>query len=156
MRMAALLFAATVALAPVAQAEAPTMQHARGTFDVTVTPVPPAEGAPAYGHMRLSIAKTFHGDIRGTSSGEMLGSQGPENSGAYVALEVVTGTLGGRSGTFALAHRGLMDAGATELSIVVVPGSGTGELTGLTGTFDLKIEGGEHRYDLSYTLPGAE
>ena len=153
MRVAAFALAAFMAFTPAVQAQAQTMQHARGTFDVTVTPVPPAEGAPAYGHMRLSIAKTFHGDIEGTSSGEMLGSQGPENSGAYVALEVVTGTLGGRSGAFALAHRGLMDAGATELSIVVVPGSGTGELTGLAGTFDLKIEGGEHRYDLSYTLP---
>ena len=156
MRIAALFAAALVAFAPAVLAETPTMQHARGTFDVTVTPVPPVEGAPAYGHMRLSIAKTFHGDIQGTSSGEMLGSQGPEDSGAYVALEVVTGTLGGRSGTFGLAHRGLMDAGATELSIVVVPGSGTGELTGLAGTFELKIEGGEHRYDLSYTLSGGE
>ncbi|RZJ32418.1 MAG: DUF3224 domain-containing protein, partial [Brevundimonas sp.] len=97
--------------------------------------------------------KTFHGGIEGTGEGEMLGIMGPEQSGAYAALERVRGTLDGRTGTFALIHRGVMDKGAQELLITVVPGSGTGELTGLTGVFHLTIEGGEHRYNLEYSLP---
>jgi hypothetical protein len=74
-------------------------------------------------------------------------------SGAYVALERVEGTLDGRHGSFALVHRGLVDDGAQDLAIIVAPGSGAGELAGLAGTFHLTIEGGEHRYDLEYSLP---
>lgn len=133
--------------------EAPMTRHATGTFDVSITPVqPPGDAAPD-NPGRMTLSKTFHGGIAGTAEGEMLGIMGPEQSGAYVAMERVRGTLDGRTGTFALVHRGLMDKGAQDLLITVVPGSGTGELTGLTGVFHLTIEGGEHRYDLEYNLP---
>ncbi len=124
--------------------------HARGVFEVTLTPQTAAEGDPLG---RLTIDKRFHGDIDGTSIGQMLAVQTAlENSAGYVALERVTGTLHGRDGTFALQHNGLMARGVQELSIVVVPDSGTGQLTGLTGSLTLEIINGQHRYDLTYTL----
>lgn len=128
-------------------------RHATGTFDVSITPVQPAEGAAPDIPGRMTLAKTFHGGLSGTGEGEMLGLMGPEQSGGYVALERVRGTLDSHTGTFALIHRGIMDKGAQELLITVVPGSGTGDLAGLAGVFHLTIEGGEHRYDLEYTLP---
>ena len=127
-------------------------RHATGTFDVSITPVPSAEGAAPDVPGRMILSKTFHGGIDGGAEGEMLGLMGPDRSGAYVALERVRGTLDGRAGTFALVHRGIMDRGAQELLVTVVPGSGTGDLTGLTGVFHLTIAGGEHRYDLEYNL----
>jgi len=136
--------------APQAPAET---RHARGTFDVTITPVQPGSDAAPDAPGRMTLAKTFHGDLTGTGVGEMLATMAPGASGAYVAMERVTGTLDGREGSFALVHRGLMDKGAQDLLITVVPGSGTGGLAGITGVFHLTIEGGEHRYDLAYSLP---
>jgi len=129
------------------------MMHARGSFEVVITPVKPPEGAPADLPGRMTLAKTFEGDLKGTSAGEMLAVMGPDKSGAYVALERVTGSLNGRQGSFALVHRGVMDKGAQELLITVVPGSGTGGLTGIEGVFHLTIEGKLHRYDLDYSVP---
>ena len=142
--------AAALAVTPALPVQEPVMRHARGTFDVAITPIAPGPDDPAgYGRMRL--AKTFQGDFEGTGAGEMLATLEGQ-SGAYVAMERVEGTIDGRRGGFAMAHRGVMDAGAQDLTITVVPGSGTGELAGITGTFHLTIEGGEHRYDLEYTL----
>jgi hypothetical protein len=146
------ILAATLILTPAVQ-EAPMTRHATGTFNVSITPVPTEEGAAPDNPGRMTLSKTFHGGVSGTAEGEMLGIMGPEQSGAYVAMERVRGTIDGRTGTFALVHRGVMDRGAQELLITVAPGSGTGELTGLTGVFHLTIAGGEHRYDLEYTLP---
>ncbi len=126
--------------------------HARGIFEITLTPQPAEETDPVG---QMSIVKHFHGDIDGTSVGQMLaGRTAIENSAGYVALERVTGMLHGQDGTFALQHYGLMARGVQELSIVVVPDSGTGQLTGLTGSMTLEIVEGQHRYDLTYTLPG--
>lgn len=153
MTLVPLFTAATLVLSPAVQ-EAPAMQHARGTFQVTITPVQPGPDAPPDGHGRMTLAKIFHGDIEAMGEGEMLGQMTGDQSGAYVALERVRGTVNGLTGTFALVHRGVMAGGAQDLSIAIVPGSGTGELTGITGVFHLTIEGGEHRYDLEYSLPG--
>ena len=76
-----------------------------------------------------------------------------EGSAGYVALEQVTGTLHGRTGTFYLQHSGTMDRGAPTLSVTVVPDSGTGALTGLTGRMNIIIEAGAHPYEFDYTLP---
>ena len=133
--------------------EAPSM-HARGTFDVTITPVAAEPGAAPDAHGRMLIAKTYHGEIEGTGEGEMLATMGPDQSGAYVAIERVRGTVNGREGAFTLIHRGVMDRGAQDLSITVSPGSGTGALTGIAGVYVLTIEDGVHRYALDYTLPG--
>lgn len=129
------------------------MQHATGTFDVTITPVQPAPDATPGAPGRMILSKTFHGGIEATGAGEMLATMTPEQSGAYVALERVTGAVDGHVGSFALLHRGVMDRGAQELSITIVPGSGTKGLSGIAGVFHLTIEGGVHRYDLEYSLP---
>ncbi|HEY0926065.1 DUF3224 domain-containing protein [Brevundimonas sp.] len=149
--LAPVLAAAVLALAP---QEAPVGHQASGTFNVTITPVTPADGAATDLPGRMTLTKTFHGGLTGTGEGEMLGAMGPDQSGAYVAMERVRGALDGREGTFLLVHRGVMDRGAQDLSITIVPGSGTGALEGLTGVFHLTIAGGEHRYVLDYTLPG--
>lgn len=126
---------------------------AKGTFEVKMAPVA-AEGIAAEAGLGFySIDKTIHGDLEGTTKGQMMATTVEGGSGAYVALEKVTATLNGRKGTFVLVHRGLMNKGAADLTVTVVPDSGTGELAGLTGTFDIKIEGGNHLYEFSYTLP---
>jgi hypothetical protein len=129
------------------------MRNARGTFDVVVTPVQPAEGAAPDAPGRMLLAKTFHGDLTGTAAGEMLATMSPERSGAYVALDRVRGVLDGREGAFTLVHRGLMDRGAQELLITIAPGSGAGKLAGIAGVFHLTIADGVHHYDLEYSLP---
>src|SRR5581483_3836303 len=101
----------------------------------------------------MSMDKKFEGELEGTSQGEMLSVLNREiGSGGYVALERVTGRLAGKSGSFVLQHSASMDRGAAEMSIRVVPDSGTEELTGITGSMMLRIEGGQHFYDLEYAL----
>jgi hypothetical protein len=104
----------------------------------------------------MSIDKQFHGDLRATSKGEMLtAGTGVEGSAGYVAIEQVDGTLHGRSGTFVLQHSGTMARGVPQLTITVVPDSGTGELAGLAGKMTIEIADGRHSYDLEYTLAEA-
>jgi hypothetical protein len=129
--------------------------RASGTFEVKTIPQQPDEGGDAT-IGRLLLDKRFRGDLEGTSKGQMLGTGSPASGSAgYVAMERVTGTLHGRGGTFALQHSGTMHGGDMHLDIVVVPGSGTGELEGISGTMKIVIEGGGHSYELDYTLPGA-
>ena len=134
-----------------------TSMHARGSFDVKVTPTPAADsaGGPI---SHLVLAKQFHGELEASSKGQMLGAQAAvEGSGAYVALELVSGTLNGKHGSFLLQHRGTMSRGANyKMDVTVVPESGTGELTGITGTMAIIIEGKTHNYDLEYRLDGGQ
>jgi hypothetical protein len=126
---------------------------AAGTFQVTMTPQPPGDGPTGLG--RFGLAKTFEGGLAGSSRGEMLSAGNPAaGSAGYVALEIVEGRLDGRAGGFALQHAGTMDAGRQSLAITVVPGSGTGELAGLSGRLELVVAGGVHHYTLRYELPG--
>jgi len=132
-------------------------KHANGAFDVKVIPQKPDnKQAETAKFGRMSLDKQFHGDLDATSQGEML-SAGPDaqGSGAYVALERVSGTLQGRSGTFALQHNGTMTRGVPKMNIVVVPDSGTDGLVGLAGVMIIKIEAGKHFYEFEYTLPEA-
>jgi hypothetical protein len=149
--MLGLILAAMLVMAP--QTGETDMRHARGTFDVTITPVQPAPETAPDVPGRMTLSKTFHGDLTGAGAGEMLATMAPGASGAYVAMERVNGSIDGHRGSFALVHRGLMDKGAQDLLITIVPGSGTGDLAGIKGVFHLTIEGGEHRYDLEYSLP---
>ena len=129
--------------------------HVAGTFDVKVQPQQPDHpAARASGLGRLSLDKRFHGPLDGISQGEMLASGDGRESGAYVALEKVTGTLDGRSGSFVLMHSAVMVRGTPQdWSVKVVHDSGTGELAGLAGTMTIRIESGRHYYDLEYSLP---
>lgn len=142
---------------PKANTKEKTMtKHARGTFDVKLTPQPSDEKAADSFVGKFLLDKQFHGDLEGTSRGLMLGvNTSVESSKGYVAMEQVTTTLYGRRGTFVLQHSGTMTRGALQLSVTVVPDSGTGELTGLTGKMEIKIEGGKHYYDFEYTLAEA-
>ncbi len=127
------------------------MHHAHGTFTVDVHPLTPA---PAEGLSRYSIDKQIHGDLEATSKGEMFGAGDTKKGAAgYVAIEMVTGTLAGKHGSFALHTLATMDASGPKMQVIVVPGSGTGELKGIAGTFTIKIENGQHFYDFDYTLP---
>jgi Protein of unknown function (DUF3224) len=136
---------------------APTMSHhAKGSFDVQVTPQPNEDGVGAPGIGRLGLFKQLHGDMEGTARGQMLAVRTPvEGSAGYVAIDHVEVTLAGRKGTFALQHSGTMGRGQTRMDIRVVPDSGTGELTGIDGTFAITITDGKHYYDFEYTLPPA-
>ena len=134
--------------------ERPVTQHARGTFDVTITPQPADDYADGAMLGRLTIDKRFHGDLDATSKGQMLSAMtGVPNSAGYVAIERVTGTLGGRRGTFVLQHSGTMERGAQRLTLTVVPDSGAGELAGLAGAMTIQIANGVHAYAFEYTLP---
>jgi hypothetical protein len=125
--------------------------HASGTFDVKLTPQSMVDGQDALA--RMSIDKQFHGELEATSKGEMLSAgTNVKGSAGYVAIERVTGTLAGRRGTFVLQHTGTMNRGAAELSISVVPDSGTDQLTGLSGTMGITIESGKHFYEFDYTF----
>jgi len=129
----------------------PMTQIAKGTFTVNMGP---AEQGPAEGLARFSAEKQIHGDLEATSKGEILSGGDPKQGTAgYVAIELVTGTLNGKQGSFALQQMGSMDQNGQRLSVIVVPGSGTGDLKGIRGTFDIKIEGGKHFYSLEYSLP---
>jgi hypothetical protein len=129
--------------------------HASGTFDVKVTPQG-TEVDPTAAVGRFSLDKQFHGDFSGTSKGVMLAmSTAVSGSAGYVAMEQVTGTLNGRSGMFALQHTGTMTRGAPQLSVTVVPDSGTGELAGLSGKMDIKITDGKHFYEFDYAIAPA-
>jgi hypothetical protein len=131
-------------------------KHASGTFEVKLVPqTDETVGDPTVG--RMSIDKQFHGDIEGTSKGQMLvAATEIKDSAGYVAIERVSGTLHGRNGTFALQHNGTMTRGAPALSVVVVPDSGTSQLTGLRGSFKINIIDGKHLYEFEYTLDQAE
>ena len=128
--------------------------HARGTFEVKMIPQTADEQAQAASIGRMSFDKQWHGDLTGVSKGEMLafGTGAKGSSGAYVAMEQFTGTLAGRSGSFVLQQSGTMTSGEPKLTISVVPGSGTGQLVGLSGTLNIIIADGKHSYEFEYTL----
>ncbi|MDT7834903.1 DUF3224 domain-containing protein [Aquabacterium sp. OR-4] len=127
---------------------------ATGSFEVQMTPQGSPEGAEGHQLGLLLLNKRFSGDLAGTGSGRMLTAlTATPGSAGYVAIERFSGTLHGRSGSFVFQHSGSMSAGAQQLSITVVPDSGTGELSGLRGAFKIQIEAGVHRYSFDYTLP---
>lgn len=128
--------------------------HASGTFDVKLVPQSSDEDADGTGLGRLSLDKQFHGDLSATSTGEMLSAgTSVKGSAGYVAIERVRGTLAGQSGTFILQHSGTMTRGKPQLTITVVPDSGTGSLEGISGTMTINIVNGKHFYEFDYTLP---
>jgi hypothetical protein len=125
--------------------------NATGTFKVKL--IPQSEPATDQNLARMLIDKQFHGDLEATSSGQMLSAKtDTSGSAGYVAIEKVTGQLAGRSGSFVLQHSGTMTRGTPVLSVTVVPDSATGDLTGLTGSMQIGITGGQHTYDFEYLI----
>jgi uncharacterized protein DUF3224 len=127
--------------------------RATGTFDVQLAPLTRYNNDdPTLA--RMSIDKQFHGDLEAISKGEMLSAgTAVKGSAGYVAIERVTGSLAGRAGSFVFLHSATLSRGVAQLSVTVVPDSGTGDLTGLSGTFNINIVAGEHSYEFDYTLP---
>lgn len=128
------------------------MSHrAKGTFEVQLSPQEDAGATVG----RMSIDKQFQGDLAGTSKGQMLmaASESVQGSAGYVAVEKVTGTLDGRSGTFFLQHNATMNRGVGDLNIVVIPDTGTDQLTGLSGKLNIIVADGKHSYEFDYELP---
>ena len=106
------------------------------------------------GVSRMSLDKKYSGSLEASAKGEMLAVMTPvQGSAGYVAMEVVEGSLGGRTGSFALQHSGVSDKGVQHLTITVVPDSGTGQLVGIAGSLTIDIVGREHYYGFEYTLP---
>jgi hypothetical protein len=129
------------------------MERATGDFEVKLVPQAVELGRDA-DLGRMTIDKQFNGDLEGTSHGQMLTAMSAvQGSAGYVAIERVTGTLRGRKGSFVLQHTGVMDRGQSSLAITVVPDSGTDELAGLAGRFEILVEDGKHSYVFEYTLP---
>jgi hypothetical protein len=133
-------------------------KHAKGAFDVKVTPQKPDNKEAETSKLgRMSLDKQFHGDLEATSTGEMLAAMTEvKGSAGYVAMERVNGTLQGKNGTFVLQHSATMTRGVPQMSVTVVPDSATGDLAGLAGTMTIKIEEGKHFYEFDYTLPAAK
>ena len=131
--------------------KAPTMTHATGTFEVKVIPT---KNAPDPSLASYSINKTFRGDLEATSVGEMFSAGDPSTGNAgYVGIERVTGTLNGRTGTFAFMQMGIMSTGtAPQMTGNIVPGSGTGDLAGIHGTFTIIVAAGKHTYTMDYAI----
>lgn len=125
-----------------------------GKFDVTLNPLDfYAKGENGVNFGRMSIDKSFHGELEATSKGEMLSAMtSTQGSAGYVAIEQVIGSVSGKKGSFVLQHFGTMDKGKDRLVLEVVPDSGSGELSGLVGTMSINIEDGQHFYEFEYEL----
>lgn len=125
-----------------------------GEFTVALAPIEGyAKGQQGINLGRMSIDKTFKGDLNATSQGEMLSAMTPtQGSAGYVAIEQVIGELEGKQGSFVLQHFGTMNKGQDSLILNVIPDSGTNELKGLTGSMKIRIEQGIHYYDFDYRL----
>ncbi|MGA2570580.1 MAG: DUF3224 domain-containing protein [Terracidiphilus sp.] len=127
------------------------MPRAQGTFTIDVHPLTPAL---AEGLGRFSINKEIRGDLEATTIGEMFTGGDPKRGAAgFVAIEMVSGKLGGRYGSFALQHFATKDENGPSMQVIVAPGTGAGELEGIAGTFKIRPENGRHFYDFEYTLP---
>ena len=156
----ALILAPLAIVAAAPENERKAAMHATGTFEVKITPegsdAAPQGGVPT---ARMGLAKTFTGGMAGLAIGTMMTAGAPEpgQAAVYVAIDQFDGSVDGRSGGFILVHRGMMTkAGAGDLSVMIAPDTGTGELEGIEGTFAIEMADGVHRYDLAYTLPAAD
>lgn len=128
--------------------------RARGTFEVAMVPQSDEQASSA-GFARMTIDKTFAGDLVGTSKGQMLAAvTAVQGSAGYVAIERVEATLHGKKGAFVLQHTGTMTRGAPALEVTVVPDSATDQLAGLSGRMSVIIEGKKHLYEFDYSLAG--
>ena len=126
-----------------------------GEFNVSLKPLDAyAEGGAGVTLGRMSIDKVFTGTLDATSKGEMLSARTMvDGSAGYVAIEQVHGSLDGKLGSFVLQHYGTMSKGSDHLILEVIPDSATGELHGLTGEMEIRVEDGKHIYDFDFTLP---
>jgi hypothetical protein len=139
------------------QKEKTVTEHAAGPFDVKMDAQGESDKGDGSTLARYSLDKQYHGDLEGTAKGMALtAGTDVKGSAGYVALERVTCTLKGRSGSFVLQHSGTMAHGESQLSITVVPDSGTGQLVGITGKMTIIVAAGKHSYEFEYSLPATQ
>jgi Protein of unknown function (DUF3224) len=126
-------------------------EHATGTFEVKLAPQDDKSDDKSLG--RMTIDKQWHGDLEGSSVGQVLtGGDAKTGSAGYVAIEKFTGAVKGRKGSLIFQHSATMTRGQGDLSIIVVPDSGTDQLVGISGKLTIKIENGKHSYDFEYSI----
>lgn len=102
---------------------------------------------------RASVKKSFTGDIEGDSQVEYLMMYRTDGTATFVGLERFTGRVGGKTGSFVLQRCGAFDGGQAKETYSVIPGSGTGQLAGLTGEGSTSVgHGAEHPFSLSYQI----
>ena len=129
----------------------------RGTFEVKLDFQPPYDITDGITLGRATFTKQLRGDLTGTSTGEMLSAlTGVKGSAGYVSSERIAGTLHGRPGSFVVQHVGRMTRGAAELTITIVPDSGTGELIGISGRMTIEVIERQHTYTIEYVLAPIE
>ena len=122
---------------------------AKGEFEVTIEP----QIDSSFQTGRMTIDKTFSGDLQASSQGQMLSHRTEvEGSAGYVAIEHVDGELDGKKGKFTLQHSSIMEQGKQTQNIFVIPDSATGELKGLQGNMLIIIENGKHFYEFNYSF----
>ena len=130
------------------------MPTARGPMEVNIEPEEPFLEQDGLKLNRNIVHKQFSGDMAGTSEAQMIAAfTATPGSAGYVAIEHFTGSVGGKSGSFVLQHSGTMNRGDAQLTVTMVPDSGTGELTGISGTLEIDNEDGNHSYVVDYELP---
>lgn len=127
---------------------------ATGEFEVQMKPLETyAAGNDGVNLGRMSIDKTFSGDMEATSKGEMISAMtSVKGSAGYAAIEQVSGTLGDKKGSFIFQHYGIMSGGQEYLKLEVVPNSGAGELSGISGKMSIEIKDGKHFYEFEYKI----
>ncbi len=140
-----------------ALAQPAVTSHATGTFDVKMSPETVNGQTPDPDMGQMAMRKIWLGDLDGTSTGTMIGAGSPaRGSAGYIAMEKVTGTLAGRTGSFILQQFGTMTNDKLQMTIAVVPSTGTGQLEGIGGTMTIRTNNGQHYYDFDYSLPAAQ
>jgi hypothetical protein len=107
-------------------------------------------GEEGKGLTQCSIRQVYHGDIEGESLNTMLMAPAEGGSSTYVGLERITGTLGGKTGSFIIQYQGAYAGGNPGFSGVIVAESGTGELHGLKGTASMAAKDGKPTVTLEY------
>lgn len=127
----------------------------KGTFEVTATPDPSTDEVDGVSIGRVRFDKTFAGPLEAKSKVDFIGVRTKvEGSAGYAGVERITGALEGKRGTFVVLHQGLIERGQQSLTLIIVPDSGTGELAGIHGKMAIRIEGGQHYYELDWALEG--
>jgi hypothetical protein len=119
--------------------------HASGRIDVkTYEPQPYEDVDDGPNLVEIHVTETFSGDIEGEGVVRFLQAVRKDGSASFVGIERVTGSVGGRRGSFLLQDAGTLEGNTVSGDWFVIPGSGTGELAGLRGEGGFQAELGQH------------
>ena len=130
------------------------MTTARGSFQVTggtEDPYDELDGGIKLTH--ASGGQSFSGDIDGEGEVHWLMLYRPDKTAHFVGLQRITGSIGGRTGSFVATAEGDHDGTGSTITFSIAPNSGIGELTGISGDGSLVTKGGPSgTYQLDYTF----